>query len=553
MEQRSPSFIYRLKLFTSSASIVASLPLLTAALLCVCLTTESGAGLCLVALVPFAYVLVKQNVPRATYASTYLAGLAVHLVGMAWVLDCYRYENVVGPYAVQWFWIGTWGGFLLVSALAIGRIISTRWRLPATVLLPMLWVAYEFIRHEMADFATGTGFPWLKLGTSLADNRYFVQIADLGGEYLLSFLVAMINGALVDLALLLVFTQKRTKQPGRIAATMVSTLTVLLALGYGDWRASQSPGVEGPTVVLMGELDLPPLLPAARIRAATGDRHADLLLWPELAYHHSIFDIDHDAKVKSDSHNAITPVSLVHDIADNQARRYLQQSAKELGSTLVIGCKRIHVTREGSCNFNSLACVDPLEGYQGCYDKVNLVPGAEATMRSAELFDASKFAYSRGHELNIFRLPSKTATYRFAPAICYDLCFGKHFRSVSTQKVDFLVQSGAEGQDDSGKISWLMLRYARIRAIENRRALVRNATLGHSALIDSNGVVRAILTTEPITSPTWLGAVPIDTRWSLYSRCGDWVAYVACLATLGLVVPVSRRPRLGYRFAKRSL
>jgi len=526
-------------------SMVAALPLASAALLCACLTTEIAASLCYVALMPFAYVLVAPKIPRATYAATYLAGLAIHLVCMSWVLDCYRYENTVGPYAVQWFWIGTWGGALLVGALALGRIITTRWRLPATVLMPLLWVAYEFIRHEMADIATGTGFPWLKLGTALVDSRYLVQIADLGGEYLLSFLVAMINGALVDFAMSLKGKNWRIRLPRRVATAFVSLFVVLLSLMYGYWRVNQSTGPAGPTVVLMGELDLPPLLQPERIRAATGDRHADLLLWPELAYHHAVVEIDRDATVEKTSHHTMTQVSIARNPGENKARRYLQKSAREQNSTLVIGCERIHITKEGYRSYNSLACVDQDGAFQGCYDKINLVPGAESTMRSAELFDAQEFAYSRGDDLGAFRLPTSTASYRFAPAICYDICFGKHFRVMSSPSVDFLVQCGAEGQDESGDISWLMLRYARLRAIENRRALVRNVTLGHSALIDGNGKVLESLTTEPIISPTWLGAVPIDNRWSLYAFCGDWVAYVACFATFCLAVPWTRRHQIG--------
>ncbi|NOY30301.1 MAG: apolipoprotein N-acyltransferase [Planctomycetes bacterium] len=488
---------------------LAVLPLLTAALLCASLTTQWGAELCYVALVPFAYALRASALPRATYAAAYLAGLAVHLVGMSWVLDCYRYENAVGPYAVQWFWIGTWGGALFVAAFALGRVLAARSRLPMTVLLPLLWVTYEFIRHEMAELITGTGFPWLKLGTALLDSRYLVQIADLGGEYLLSFLVAMVSGTLVDLFLALSPNRMEKFWPAPVSC-LVLCLVMIASTGYGYWRVHQPSGNEGPTVVLMGELDLPPLLPPERLREATGTRHADLLLWPELAYHHTI----RDASIKS------------------SARCHLTHSAKELGCTLVIGCKRI----QGANSYNSLACADSTEGFQGCYDKINLVPGAEAPMRGTELFDASNFSYQRGQDLRVFRLPTKTGVYRFAPAICYDLCFGQHFRKSQTQDIDFLVQCGAEGQDKSDEVARWMLRYARLRAIENRRSLVRNATFGYSALIDGNGVVQVALTTDPITSPTWLGAVPIDTRWSFYAYWGDWIAYVACFATMGLAL-----------------
>lgn len=534
MDPKSAGYSHDRKPFSVSSIALELSPLVTAVLLCISLSTGWGTGLCFIALIPFACVLLAPKVSRATYASAYLAGLAIHLVGMSWVLDCYRYDRLVGPYAVQWFWIGTWGGALLVLLFAVGRAIISRWRLPVGLVLPILWVAYEFIRHEMADIATGTGFPWLKLGTTLVDSQYLVQVADLGGEYLLSFLVAMINGAILDMLLCLRRTSISCSRRAALCTTCISSLVVLSSFCYGVWRSNQSVGRAGPAVVLMGELDLPPILQAERLESTTHGRHADLLLWPELAFHHAVLDVDSDAPVDRSSLAELSQVSMVRNPHEKKARRYLQETAHKLGSTLVIGCERVHITAQGSTSYNSMACADSLAGFQGCYDKMNLVPGAETEMRSAEVFDASEFSYGRGKGLRVFQVPTSSGVYCAAPAVCYDLCFGQHFRSRTARDADFLVQCGAEGQDENDVVAWLMLRYAKLRAIENRRAIVRNATFGYSGLIDGNGVVQAALSTEPITSPTWLGKVPIDDRWSLYARAGDWIAYVACLATICL-------------------
>ncbi len=525
---------------------LAAFPLVTALLLCVGLTTKSGVGFCFVALVPLAIVIVAPKVPRSTYASAYLAGLAIHLVGMAWVLECYRYENMVGPYLVQWFWIGTWGGVLLVGLLATGRFIYQRQPMPMAVLMPVLWVTYEFIRHEMADIATGTGFPWLKLGTGTADYRYLVQVADLGGEYLLSFLVAMVAGSIVDFIRL--FTNKKNRGPRIVAAWAVagSMILLLAANGYGIWRISQSSGEPGPTVGLLGELELPPIIDSKRLQFFFGGdaerpRHADLLLWPELAYHHTIVDtLANGTSGVARKKKRISTIGLFRQNGVNHARRYLEQTSKEIGTTVVIGCERKQVTGTKVITYNSMACADPLEGYQGCYDKVNLVPGAESSMRSAGEFNRDEFEYGRGDCYRVFNVPTKGASYRFATAICYDLCFGQHFLHPSAsdqgERPDFLVQIGAEGQDSSDVLATRMLRYARLRAIESRRSLVRNVTFGYSALIDSNGDTRTVLPTTPISTPTWLGAVPIDDRYSFYAFHGDWVAYSSCLALVALAV-----------------
>jgi apolipoprotein N-acyltransferase len=83
---------------------------------------------------------------------------------------------------------------------------------------------------------------------------------------------------------------------------------------------------------------------------------------------------------------------------------------------------------------------------------------------------------------------------------------------------------------------------ARLRAIETRRSLVRNAADGASGIWDSCGrsVVRS--TQEAITRPTLLGAMPLDVRSSLYVVWGDWpivlVAVVVLLAGLRRRAPL---------------
>ena len=514
-------------------TLLAACPLLSAALLCVCHTTPAGIGLCWVALIPFGLAMANSRLPRSAYAAAYLAGLSVHLVGMSWVLDCYRYDNLWGPYLFQWFWIGTYGGVLLVIALAVGRWLVRCWTLPFTILLPCLWVAMEFVRHQTAGVVIGIDFPWLKLGMVLVEYPRLLQMADLGGEFLLSFFVSLINGALLDV--LLAWSRGKSLPLTRQLSYPAAALALLAAASaYGQWRLSQSTFAEGPTVCLLGELDLPPILPHERLQTAFREQgvaehllHADLLVWPELAYHRPIVDEESDTG----------------SVANNDiARRHLAQTARSLQATLVIGCEHLVHKMAASSRYNSLACSDHAEGFQGCYDKRRLVPAAETSpgQQNNGLF------YTAGEGVTVFRTTTPGGVYRFGTSICYDLCFSDHFREMrADETIDFFVQSGAEGQDRDDVVADRMLRFARLRAVENRRPLVRNVTLGHSVLIDGNGIVRQALPPEPILSPTWFGAIPLDRRSSFYAFAGDWIAHLsgATIALMGLVVSGHERKR----------
>ena len=506
-------------------AVLAAFPLFSGILLCICLTTPRSVGLCWIALIPFGMAMASSKVPRAAYAAAYLAGLAVHLMGMSWVLDCYRYDNLWGPYLLPWFWIGTYGGVLFALTLAVGRFLALRSRIPFTILMPCLWVAMELVRHLAAGVVTGVEFPWLKLGMVLTEYPYLFQVADLGGEFLLTFLVALVNGALLDVARSL-FRFRSLSPYRQLFFPLTATALLIFAFGYGQWRLCQLAFTEGPTVCLMGEIDLPPLLPAERLQtafrqqtSAVQPHHANLLVWPELAYHHKIIDLAEADSPAADK---------------NRARHILTETARRLRTTLVIGCERLVQGPRTSQRFNSVACSDHVEGFQGCYDKRFLVPAAETSPRTL----SDTLLYTPGSGVIVFHTTTPTGVYRFGTSICYDVCFSDHFRDTrqGAEPIDFFVQSGAEGQDRDHVVADRMLRFARLRAVENRRPLVRNVTLGHSALVDGNGMVRRALPPEPIVSPMWLGPIPLDSRTSVYAVTGDWIAHVAWVTITILVL-----------------
>ena len=64
---------------------------------------------------------------------------------------------------------------------------------PMTISVPIVWVSLEYLR---ADFLTG--FAWYFLGHSQHDYLAIIQIADLGGVYAITALVAAGNGLLFE-------------------------------------------------------------------------------------------------------------------------------------------------------------------------------------------------------------------------------------------------------------------------------------------------------------------------------------------------------------------
>src|SRR5439155_9385034 len=82
-----------------------------------------------------------------------------------------------------------------------------RLNVPLALSVPVVWVGMEYLR---AHFPTGypvlksvgmyqmVGFGWYFLGYTQHAFLPLIQIADLGGVYAVSFLVAAVNGAAAD-------------------------------------------------------------------------------------------------------------------------------------------------------------------------------------------------------------------------------------------------------------------------------------------------------------------------------------------------------------------
>lgn len=517
-------------------------PVATAGLLALCQFSQFEGAVCWFALAPLAWTLRTDAIDRRAYAAAFVAGLAIHLSGLVWMIDSYRGDALFGPYAIDWFRISCYCGMVFTAMFAVGRWIARRSSAPLAVILPLIWVAFEFAKATIGQWYTGIPFPWLRLGFHVAAGDLLAQAADLGGEYGLSALCAAFNGALADLVFVLGGKNCRPRRRWLVAAACGAATLPSSAL-YGLWRLQPAETAPGPVACLMGEVDLPPLVTADRIESPrtaaqpNAPGRPDLLVWPELAYHRAI---------EQPPVGRLQRVSFLLTSAKSErpalpsAIESLQISARELGATLVMGCERRVAHGCQRLRFNSLACVNADGSLQGFYDKINLVPGVEATEQAGDA------PYQHGESTRIFTVQCDGGEYHFGTAICYDVCFGEHFRShwQSRRNVDFFVQLGAEAHDRGDQLRASLLRAARLRAIENRRAVVRNVTAGVSGVIDGNGrLVRG--PSGRWVDPIVVGPIPLDERVSCYRQVGDRPAALCLALTCALAVAGNGRKTSG--------
>ncbi len=168
--------------------------------------------------------------------------------------------------------------------------------IPMFLALPILVVGVE----RLHGFPMG-GFFWRFLGHSQYANLAVIQVADLVGAAGVSFVIAMVNGLLADLAIFWRSGRLRNHDSskhhipyGLVLGPVATVVVVAAAVGYGQWRLQQTGEYlkEGPRVAALqsnvpqsvkrtfsksGQL-FDDLMVHSKAAAGTG---VELIVWPE--------------------------------------------------------------------------------------------------------------------------------------------------------------------------------------------------------------------------------------------------------------------------------
>jgi apolipoprotein N-acyltransferase len=458
------------------------LPLLSGALVALSFMSPPAGTLAWVALVPFAAALMRPRGTVELYLGAYMGGALVHLH----VLDFIRTRvgnsaGLFGSHDVDWLVNGlAWAAFWPLT-LYVGRRFVRTTGLSMFCALPIIWVASEFLRQEAGWIVLKVPFPWVQIGTTQAPYPRLIQIADLAGVWAVAAVIAAVNGALFD-----ALSARRLKPLGPALVLLTATLL------YGEYRLRQTQTTSGPTVALVS--------PSMKLDAVRqSPPKTDVLLWSETTYAGNLSD------------------------PSGAGIGELASASKTSGATLIVGCTR----RQDGLHFNSAVVVDPREGYLGCYDKNFLVPWSEFQPWRLPGTEPERGSFTPGTSRPVFSV----ADFTCGVSICYDACFDRSSRGYSPQP-DFFVACSRESSDMTGYIRRAMLDMTRFRAVESRRAFVRNVEDGFSGIVSSTGEF------TPAPEPPWaqpvsVGHIPIDHRTTLYHWAGNWLP-ILCVGILGL-------------------
>lgn len=508
-----------------------------------------------VCLVPWILVVGCCSSARRVYVASYLLGLAFFLARLTWI-----YPITVEGYVALTAYLAV---YYPLMACPIRHAVRRR-SMPLVLAVPIIWVGGEYMRALVID-----GFPWFFLAHSQHRLLSVIQISDLVGAYGVSFLVAMINGAIADALLAWLRNRGRPAAVGgrRYArGSLVAAAVCLLAtLVYGQVQLRRDTSSPGPRIaVIQGNYPHPlrPIGPDVSSRTKA-DRYfkliqdaatlrPDLFLLPETPW----------SMVLNRTFLQADPADHPDVVWSRECYDRLQGFATKNDAVLVTGAMSRELTPLNRLaeewNFNSAFVLRPDGSPPDRYDKVHTVYFGETVpfrfgrfrflyvwFNSLSPFGEGRFEYSLtpGREFKVFEMATRSQNgrrYRFGIPICYEDVMpyiGRRFAigPDGRKRVDFLLNISNDGWFlHSGELPQ-HLAICAFRAVENRVGIARAVNTGISGFIDADGRIHDLVADGAgrVCGPDidgWrVASIDVDSRCSLYSRTGDVFARLCFL------------------------
>ena len=503
-----------------------------------------------VAPVPWLWLATRADLGRRPYLKLWLAGAVYWMATLHWIRLAHP-ATIIGGVALS-----VYLGVYLPLWVAVVRHGMARLSIPLWIGAPTAWVATEWLQaHLLGGMLMGA------LSHSQIEWTPLVQIADLGGAYLVSFVVMMVASGIV--AALRLYREHQPPGRGiRLALDLILPMLVLAAsLLYGNYRLETLPSPEEEPrriALIQGnhravwqhdpERDYRVMetyetltFEAARQVAQRGER-LDLVVWPETMHRGGLYDYPDDYQFPPQTGMTVAEAKSI-------GQQMLGKLARQIDTPLLVGIDRVVVhSHEAWDHYNSSAAVDRQGNLIGTYDKNHLVMFGEYVPLGTIWPDIYKLFPIGGLTPGAGPRAFAIEGTRYMPTICFETVLPHLVRNQVAElaaqghRPDVLVNITNDSWfNDSSELE-MHLTCSRYRAIECRTPMVVAANGGLSASIDSFG--RVLAKTSPMTEEILIAEVSPGAAWSFYVQSGDWFALTTLVASgLSLVAGWKSRSR----------
>lgn len=488
------------------------------------------------------------------YVILYLGGFAYWMMTMQFL----RLPHPAG-YA-GWIALSFYLGFYAPVFVAISRVAVHRMKIPLAVAAPMVWVGLELVRGYLI-----TGFSMVLLGHALLPLPLLVQLADIAGAYLVSFVV-------VAVASLLVMAVTSNQLRWQVAFPLLAALLIVGMAGYGSWRLTTlEPSVSLPqankkptaieVVLIQGSIDTTFDDPAQltidtfqqycdlTIQAREKYPDATLFVWPESSFPAEDILWDDESWRPTGEASPDDRVAPIAPFAKGamkwegpNTRITPNSQLNHHDIVMLLGAQTLRgdsKTEQITAIYNSALLVGRNNRVIDRYFKEHRVLFGEYiplgdVFPSLYSLAPISMGLTPGTEPRSFSVHG----VRIAPNICFESTvphvIHKHVNYLNNagETPDVLVNVTNDGWFYGAAVLDYHLACNQFRAIEHRTPVLVAANTGFSAVIDSGGRVLE----QGKRRDTDLLAAHVSPRApgrTIYQRIGDIPSYL-CLAFCGL-------------------
>ena len=474
------------------------------------------------------------------------AFLLAYLCGVLWYAgNCYWVRDVMLQYgdmpalaptlllAGYSMVLGLYFGFFGLGVALVKKATgSTRW---ALAVAPVLWAALELAAARI------TSVPWDQLGYSQVDNTLVNHLAPWTGVYGISFVLVAVN-ALIAGGLLL--DRCSGRRPWGIAGALL-----LMGGAAGLLVAPERPVATATAVLVQPNLDV-----AGDNRwSKPGDWDRHIAEFAHLAGEQCKTYIAGIPQTGASNGEIICPPYPTHpdliawpespapfEEADPRFQQAMIGIAHAEDAPMVVGnIGADFSTEEQTWNYYNSAVVINADGARvGRYDKIHLVPFGEYVPFQKLLFFARKLTgkvsrFTPGDARKVFTLKG----HRYGIFICYESVFADEVREFAKNGAEVLVNISDDGWYGDTSAPWQHLNMARMRAIENRRWILRDTNTGITSVIDPYGTVRQSIPRHKADAlPAEYGFRDDLTFYSAHGDVFGWACVIAALWLTGWAV-----------------
>lgn len=454
------------------------------------------------------------------------------------------------------YWVGGWSKeadpFLMVGCVLLILVHPVLFFLPMwfymfvkknvsgkfhLLIFPFVFVLFEYFRST-----TELAFPWLTLGNTQTYYLAKIQFIEFTGVYGLSFLILVVN-VLFYLSLKKIFEEKKIFSKRSLKYFALGVLIYILPDFYGFYVLKNAdekffkqmkigliqPDIN-PWLKWEGTLsDQINLYMGMTKKLVAENPDVELVVYPETAityyfllspyrYYFNWF------KSEVDSLN----VAILTGFPD--AKFYDDPSQAPPSSHL------IKETGQRYDAFNAMGLFLPKNDKIQKYAKIILVPFGER-LPYADTFHflieplqwgVGISSWAKGKDTTIFEMKRKNGdVVKFSGVVCYESIYPSFVRQFVKKGAEFLAVITNDSWYGNTSGPYQHFQYSILRAVENRRSIVRCANGGISGFIDPYGRVQKKTKFHEKTQIA--DVVKLNSEKTFYTMYGDLLVYISFL------------------------